>query len=86
MDIEFDPAKDAVNIEKHGPSLADFSGFDAAPLVKADDRFDYGEDRFQAFGRIDGVPHMIAFTLPGTALRLISFRRTHEKEMHRHGL
>ncbi|WP_353227729.1 BrnT family toxin [Novosphingobium sp.] len=84
MDIEFDPAKDSDNIAKHGVSLADFAGFDAMPVTIADDRQDYGEARFRAFGRIDGVPHMIAYTVRSGKVRLISFRRAHAKEMRRH--
>ena len=38
VEIEFDPEKDVVNQAKHGLSLADFAGFDAEPIVKADGR------------------------------------------------
>jgi uncharacterized DUF497 family protein len=84
MGIEFDPAKNADNIAKHGLSLADFTGFDAEPVIIVDDRVDYGETRYRAFGRIDGGGHAIVFTLRGETMRLISFRRAHEKEMRRH--
>jgi hypothetical protein len=84
METSFDPAKDAANIAKHGLSLADFTGFDAEPHVVEDDRFDYGEQRFIALGRIDGAPHCIVFTMRETAIRLISFRRAHEKELRRY--
>ena len=84
MGIEFDSAKDADNIAKHGLSFADFAGFDAEPVIVVDDRIDYGETRYRAFGRIDGEGHAIVFTLRGEAMRLISFRRAHEKEMRRY--
>lgn len=84
MEIEFDPAKNEANIAKHGLALADFDGFDSSPLVLADDRFDYGESRFRAFGRIDGKGFSIAYTETATGIRLISFRRAHEKEMRRY--
>lgn len=84
MATTFDPAKDAENQAKHGLSLADFAGFDADPLVLVDDRFEYGETRFRAFGRIDGKGHCLVYTLRGGDLRLISFRRAHEKEMRRY--
>jgi len=83
--IEFDPAKNAMNIARHGLSLADFAGFDADPVTKEDDRYDYGETRTIAFGRIDGIPHVIVYTRRGDAMRLISFRRAHEKELRRYG-
>ena len=57
MGIEYDPAKDADNVAKHGVSFAQYAGFDAEPLIIVDDRADYGETRFRAFGRIEGIGH-----------------------------
>jgi hypothetical protein len=84
MAFEFDEDKDARNKEKHRLSLGDFPGFDTDPVVVEDDRRDYGEQRFRAFGLIDGKPHSIAFTVRGSAMRLISFRRAHAKELRRY--
>lgn len=85
-DAEFDPSKDAENLSKHGLSLSDFDGFDSAPFVRPDDRIDYGEPRFRAFGRVDGKGHCLVYTFRNGRLRVISFRRAHEKEMQRHGV
>ncbi|MCC6919546.1 MAG: BrnT family toxin [Alphaproteobacteria bacterium] len=84
MRIAFDPAKNAANIAKHGLALGDFAGFDAEPVVRIDDRFTYGETRYRAFGRIDGKGHCLVFTRLGDVMRLISFRRAHEREMRRY--
>lgn len=84
MEIDFDPAKDAENLAKHGLSLGTFAGFDAEAAVSIDDRYDYGEVRYRAFGRIDGVGHCLVFTIRDDKRRLISFRRAREKEMRRH--
>ena len=84
MGVAFDPAKNAANILKHGVSLADFAGFDAAPVEIVDDRFDYGEKRFRAFGRIEGLAYCLVYTPTGDDMRLISFRRAHAKEMRRY--
>jgi uncharacterized DUF497 family protein len=84
VEISFDPAKDALNIDKHGLSFTDFQGFDAEPIVVIDDRYDYGENRYRAFGRINGLGHCLVFALAGDGLRAISFRRAHEKEMRRY--
>ena len=84
--LDYDPAKDAANIAKHGLSLADFVGFDAQPVVLVDDRLDYGEVRYRTFGWIAGKGFCIVFVVRQGAWRLISFRRAHEKEMRRHGL
>ena len=85
MDTEWNPVKNEANKAKHGCDFADFRGFDAPPAaVILDDRFDYAEDRFIALGRIDGVPHAIVYTMRGTTMRLISFRRAHEEEIAHH--
>jgi len=85
MDIEFDLAKDEKNIADHGLSFVNFMGFDAEPVIVTDDRFDYGEVRYRAFGRIGGKGHCVVFTMRGEMMRLISFRRAREKEMRRYG-
>ena len=86
MNIEFDPAKDARNQAIHGLSLADAAEFNlSGAVVLVDDRKDYGETRYRAFGRMNGVGHCLVFTLRADAVRVISFRRAHEKEMRRYG-
>lgn len=80
MDVEFDPRKNATNIAKHGLSLAEFIGFDGETITMRDDRHDYGEERFRTIGRIGGRLHVIVFVKRGDRLRLIGFRRAHEKE------
>lgn len=85
VEIEFDPAKDHQNQRRHGLWLAEFPGFDAEPVVVSDNRRDYGEARFRAFGRISGQGYCLVFTWRGSRMRLISFRRSREKEMRRHG-
>jgi uncharacterized protein len=63
----------------------------AGPLVDLeviaivrDDRFDYGEPRYRAYGVIDGVSHCLVFTVRNGRYRPISLRRAHAKEMRRH--
>lgn len=86
MNIVFDPAKDAANRARHGLSLADAGAFDlAGALVLVDDRKDYGEVRYRAFGRVDGEARCLVFTVRGRTIRVISYRRAHDKEMRRHG-
>jgi uncharacterized DUF497 family protein len=38
----------------------------------------------RAFGRINGEGRCIVYTVTASTLRLISFRRAHEKEMRRY--
>ncbi len=81
MDIEFDPAKDAANIDKHGISLARFVDMEIASIVE-DSRFE--EPRLRAYGLIDSIWHCAALTVRTAAYRVISLRRAHQKEIKRH--
>src|SRR5437764_5190956 len=69
--IEFDDAKDRA---KHGISLARAADMEL-DLVIIDDREDYGELRYRAFGFIDGNAHCLAFMLRSGRVRAISLRR-----------
>lgn len=85
-EIEFDPDKDALNRAKHGLPLDQWPCFDDDPKIMTDTRFDYGETRYIAAGRIDGIAHVVTFTRRRLTIRMIGFRRAHEKEMRRYGL
>lgn len=80
MALEFDPEKDAGNIAKHGISLARADALEV--LVRVEDgRFT--ERRFRAYGLIDGALYCLAYTVRGDAVRAISLRRAHWKELRR---
>ena len=83
MKLVFDPAKDAANVEKHGVSLERATDMDIA-LVIEDDRLDYGETRYRAFGFIEEKAYCLVFVIRGDAIRAISLRRASEKEIERH--
>lgn len=81
MEIEFDPAKDAINRDKHGISLA--RAVDLELLAYVDDsRFD--EPRFRLYGLIDGTAYCAAGTDRDGIVRVISLRRARAKEMKRY--
>jgi uncharacterized DUF497 family protein len=82
MSIEFDPAKDAINLAKHGVSLAFGSRVfeDADHLVLASIRPIDGEDRFKVIGLVDGNLWTAVHVLRGAAVRLISVRRSNDGE------
>jgi len=81
--MEFDPAKNEANISKHGVSLERAIEMDIKAVIE-DDRKDYGEIRYRAFGHIDAVAHCLVFTDREGVLRAISLRRAHHKEMKRY--
>jgi hypothetical protein len=81
--LSFDPAKDAANIAKHGVSLALAIEIDIKAVL-VDDRKDYGETRYRAFGLIGAEPYCLVFVHRAGEVRAISLRRAHLKEYRRY--
>lgn len=79
----FDPVKEAYNKKTRQISLARWVDLDIK-ITYLDDRFDYGEIRYRAYGYIDGVSHCLVFTKRDGRVRPISLRRAHAKEMKRY--
>jgi len=79
----FDPAKDALNRERHKISLDRATDMVIARYI-VDERADYSEIRYRAWGHIDGKAYYLAFTVRDGIVRPISLRRAHAKEMKRH--
>jgi hypothetical protein len=80
---DFDPAKDAINVAKHGISLARWVDLEIRAIVRSEP-FDYGDPRYRAYGFIDGTAYCMVFTVRGERYRPISLRRAHSKEIRRH--
>jgi uncharacterized DUF497 family protein len=81
MEYEWDDAKAAANLRKHGVSFAIIDDFDwTTALVVADDRYAYGESRWLAIGMIGKRLHALAFTIRGNRIRVISLRAASRKE------
>jgi uncharacterized DUF497 family protein len=78
--VDFDPAKEAVNLSKHRVSLARWIDLDIK-VTFVDDRHDYGEVRYRAYGYIDDLAYCLTFTNRNGRVRPISLRRAHMKEM-----
>jgi uncharacterized protein len=77
MDLQFDPAKAAGNLRKHGVSFADAEAVFMDPLaLHRIDPDAEGEERFVAIGA-GSAGHLlvVVYTLRGEAIRLISARR-----------
>jgi uncharacterized protein len=86
MDFEWDEAKDAQNLAKHGLSLAEAVRLDwtvGANVV--DTRFAYGEIRVTRFAPLDGRLHVCVFTDRNGRLRIISLRKANQREIRDHG-
>lgn len=86
MNLTYDQAKNAKNIEERGLPFAMVSDIDWTETVIIEDtRKDYGERRFRAFGRIDGRLFAVVFTPRNDALHVISFRKANKREEKRYG-
>ena len=82
MRIEFDPAKDSTNQEKHGASLSVAIELDwEAALVWVDERFEYGETRMIALAPRVNILYCVAFVDRGEVRRIISLRRASRREV-----
>ena len=85
--FERDERKRADNLAKHGVDF-DFELakliFDGPTLEEADDRLNYGERRFGAFGMAGGIVLFVVYTWRGERRRLISARKAgkHEQEIY----
>jgi uncharacterized DUF497 family protein len=79
VDVEFDPAKDARNREKHGvPLLAGLVVIQNRVGEERDDRF--AEPRFRTYGLIRDTLFVCVWTPRGEVIRLISVRRASREE------
>jgi uncharacterized DUF497 family protein len=77
----WDERKRADNLQKHGIDFAIVERFEFdAAVITVDDRKDYGEIRYLAFGLIDERLHALVFTARGEQTRVISLRRANDRE------
>lgn len=82
MRVQFDPAKAATNLRKHGVSFADAGAVFADPLaILMEDPDAEAERRFVVIGLGSaGELLVVVFTERGNEYRLISARRATRKE------
>jgi uncharacterized DUF497 family protein len=81
VEVTFDPAKNKINIKKHGISLERAEGFDlVTAFIDADNSQDYGEVRYNAIGWLDTLLHTLTFTEGDNKIHAISLRRATRQE------
>jgi hypothetical protein len=84
--IDYDPIKNARNIQLRGLSFEDVALLDwETARIKQDSRRDYGERRMQAFLYGSGKPYVVVFTMRGETMWVISFRRARQREARNYG-
>jgi hypothetical protein len=86
VEFEWDEAKSDACFEERGFDFAYAIRvfLDADRVVEIDERFDYGEARFQVLGRIDGRVFAVVYTPRASRLRLISARKGNRREIRRY--
>jgi uncharacterized protein len=81
MDIEFDEAKRQDTLNRRGLDMADaWLVFSGRTLTFPDVRNDYSERRLLTVGFLRGRMVIICWTARGKAHRIISMRKTNERE------
>jgi hypothetical protein len=81
VNISFDPAKRESNLSKHGLDLADAGKVLAGVCVELpDERFDYGEDRWNSVGLLNGTVVVCTWADWGDVTRVISLREATANE------
>lgn len=85
LEVEWDDAKAAYNLRKHGVSFEDAMWVFADPgrVELLDDREDYGEDRWMTIGRADPALLVVVHTVrgrEGSVIRIISARKANPSE------
>jgi hypothetical protein len=85
VELDFDPAKDAIKRAKHGVSLSDAARLDWHRLLATlDTRVKYGEARQIGYGPIGRRLYCVVFVDRGGKRRIISLRKANRREIDRY--
>jgi uncharacterized protein len=87
MEFEWDPAKAASNLAKHGVDFAAATKvFDDPNIRLGLDPRPRDETRGQAIGSVSGVVLFVSYTMRGEVCRIISARRASRRERQSYSL
>ncbi|MBF0425894.1 MAG: BrnT family toxin [Magnetococcales bacterium] len=85
MEITYDPAKNARNIELRGLDFERAADFDfQTAIIWIDARKIYPEVRISALGLLAGRVHALVFAETINGIRVISFRKANKRELKRY--
>jgi uncharacterized DUF497 family protein len=81
-EFEWDDAKAAANVQKHGVSFEEARGVFRDPFAVEllDDREDYGEDRYILIGMTAAGVLVVVYTMRDERNRIISARKAEPNE------
>ena len=87
MEFEWDPAKAASNLGKHGVDFPTATrAFDDPNIRLSLDPRPRGERRYRAIGSVSGVVFFVSYTMRGEICRIISARRASRRERQSYSL
>jgi len=86
IELEWDEAKRQQTLKERGLDfrLARYILADPHLVRYVDDRRDYKETRYIAYGMVQGDILCLCYTIRGKVYRIISLRRTHKKEREKY--
>lgn len=85
MDFEWDDAKAAINVRKHGLRFEAALGVFTDPwALDIEDDTNLGEQRFNRIGMTAGRMLVVTYTIRGNSFRIISVRYATRKESRRY--
>ena len=85
MEISFDDEKRRLTLEMRGLDFAEAGRiFDGTEFTWLDDREDYGEDRYNTFGSLNGRLVAVTWTIRDGTRRIISMRKANDREQARY--
>jgi len=81
VEFTWSEAKRVANFKAHGLDFVDAPRvFEGVTFTFEDDRFSYGEQRFDTLGLLAGVPVSLVHTETAHEIRVISFRKATSRE------
>jgi uncharacterized DUF497 family protein len=81
MNFEYDPAKSASNLLKHGIDFDQAQALWRDPWILEAPANTEDEPRFVSIGKIEGQHWVVVWTPRGEAMRIISVRRALKEEI-----
>ena len=84
MNFEWDEVKSNQCLEHRGFDFAYVANafLDPERVIRADHRYEYGEERLQMLGQVKGRIFHVVFTMRGVAIRIISARKANLREVN----
>ena len=85
MKVSYDPEKRATTLAERGLDFEDaVHVFAGTTLTIEDDRFDYGERRFQSLGELHGRVVMVVWTPREAGRHIITMWKANDREIKRY--